>query len=252
MADSSNIWEDVRELLERIKEQARSTPPQIPFEVTPPDAQILGMYWRCVSLFRSLLILLDNNYPEEALILARSLFEDSLRLMDLKDAGTDRETILVGYRAEMLERQESLFSRVAEELGLTQDASDVVEHVRRQKRELENYRKRKGIGKRKKFNSVKDAAIKRNRQEDLWTYLLSHAMVHGEDTAHLYRRRKVGTDAIAFFSHTSDPDILAETGAFAARSIAAAVYATAGMFGWAVSPELQELVEAMELRVNDS
>ena len=210
------------------------------------------MYWRCVSLFRSVLILLDNHYPEEALFLARSLFEESLRLMQLNDAGTERERMLVGLRAKWLQSQEHLFATEAEELGLTEDASDVRERVRSQQGDLERYRKRKGLSRSKGFDSVKDAAIRRDRQYDYWTYRLAHKMVHGEDTAQLYRRNKVELDIVAFFSHTTDPDLLAGTGAFAARYIADAFYAAAGIFGWAVSSEVQELVEDLSRRVNGS
>ena len=79
-----------------------STPQEV-IELSPPDSQALGMYWRCVSLFRSLLILHDDHYPEEALFLARSLFEESLQLMQLNDAGTERKRILIGLRAKWLE-----------------------------------------------------------------------------------------------------------------------------------------------------
>lgn len=228
-----------------------STPREV-IELSPPDAHALGMYWRCVSLFRSLLILLDNNFPEEALFLARSLFEESLRLMQLNDAGTERERMLVGLSAKWLQSQEHLFATEAEELGLTEDASDVRERVRRQQGDLERYRNRKGIGGSKGFDSVKDAAIRCDRQADYWTYRLAHKMVHGEDTAQLYRRNKVEVDVVAFFSNTRDPDLLAGTGAFAARYIADALYAVARIFGWAVSSEVQELVEDLRRRVNDS
>jgi hypothetical protein len=229
-----------------------STPRDV-IELSPPDVDALGMYWRCVSLFRSLLILLDNHYPEEALFLARSLFEESLRLMQLNDAGTERERMLVGLRAKWLQSQEHLFATEAEDLGLTEDASDVRTHVRGQQGDLERYRKRKGIGGSKGLrDSVKDAAIRLDRQGAYWTYLLAHKMVHGEDTAQLYRRNKVEVDVVAFFSHTRDPDILAGVGAFAARCIADAFYAAAGIFGWAASSEVQELVEDVGRRVNDS
>lgn len=84
-----------------------STPREV-IELSPPDLHALGMYWRCVSLFRSLLILLDNHFPEEALFLARTLFEESLQLMQLNDAGTERERMLVGLRAKWLQSQEDL------------------------------------------------------------------------------------------------------------------------------------------------
>ncbi len=78
MAEESNVWTDVRGLLEQIKEKVSSSRPIGRFSVTRADGLILDMRQRCVSLFSSVLILLDNNQPEEALILARSLFTESL------------------------------------------------------------------------------------------------------------------------------------------------------------------------------
>lgn len=210
------------------------------------------MYWRSMSIFRSILILLDNHYPEEALFLARSLFEESLQLMQLNDAGAERELLLVGLRAKWLQSYENLFATEAEALGLTEDASDVREEVRRQQGDLESYRNRKGIGRSKRFESTKDAAIRRNRQKDYWKYLLAHKMVHGEDTAQLFRRNKVEGGVVGLFSKTSDPEILADTGLFAAHYLADAFYAAAGIFGWAVSSEVHELVEDLVRRVNYS
>lgn len=249
MSEESNVWQDVRGLLERIKEKVLSSSPSKEITVATADGLTLGMYWRCVSLFRSVLILLDNDQPEEALILARSLFAESLRLMELEDAGTEREAILLGYYVQSLERSKALFGQEAERLGLTDDISDVLANVEKQRRGLDDYRRRKGIGRLGRFSTEKNAATKLNRKEDLWTFLLSHGMVHGEDAAQLFRRRKVGSDLMAFCSHTNDPDVLAEVGAFAARSVSHALYAAASIFGWEVSSELQKLTEDLEKRM---
>ena len=85
MAEESNVWSDVRGLLERIEVRVRSSILPENFSVTTINGQVLDIYQRCKSLFRSVLILLDNNQPEEALIIARSLFVESLRLMELED-----------------------------------------------------------------------------------------------------------------------------------------------------------------------
>ena len=74
MAGESNVWTDVRGLLEQIKEKVGSSHPTGKFPVTTADGLILDIRQRCVSLFSGVLILLDNNQPEEALILARSLY----------------------------------------------------------------------------------------------------------------------------------------------------------------------------------
>jgi hypothetical protein len=69
MAEESNVWESVRDLLEHTEERLNAALPAEGISVTPPDAIALGMYSRCMSLFRSIVLLLSNNQPEEAVML---------------------------------------------------------------------------------------------------------------------------------------------------------------------------------------
>ncbi len=251
LENQTNIWEYVKERIQRIEEEIRAAHPREAFEVTPVDGLILGMYWRCVSLYRGVLVLLNNNQPEESLMLGRSLFAESLRLMELAEAGPDRAAFVLQYATESLNRMKGLFAYDAQRFGLTEDTSDVLAHVEQQLKALNNYRERHGISKPKRFSSETDAALRLNRQKDLWTFKLSHQVVHGEDAAHLFRRRNLGDARVAFFSNTADPDILAESGVFAARSVAHALYATANIFNWDLSPKLQNLIADLERRLDD-
>jgi hypothetical protein len=87
MAEKSNTWQKVQEHLAQIEKRMLATLPQEGVSITPADAIAVGMYWRCMSLFRSIILLLNNNQPEEALMLWRSLFTESLRMRELKAAG---------------------------------------------------------------------------------------------------------------------------------------------------------------------
>lgn len=59
---------------------ASALPPVQSTRIATLDVFAYQMYWRCVRLAKSSEILLLSHQAEEALILARSLFEDSLRL----------------------------------------------------------------------------------------------------------------------------------------------------------------------------
>jgi hypothetical protein len=87
MAEESNTWQKVQELLNQIEERMLATLPPEGVSLTPADLIAAGMYWRCMSLFHSIILLLNNNQPEEALMLSRSLFTDSLRMRGLEAAG---------------------------------------------------------------------------------------------------------------------------------------------------------------------
>ena len=71
----------------------------------------------------------------------------------------------------------------------------------------------------------------------------------GGEAAYMYRRRVVEPDLMAFYSYTSDPELLADVGLFAARSICHAQYAVASIFDWDISPELRELILKLEHRL---
>jgi hypothetical protein len=246
MAGNSNAWEDVREVLERIEEMLLSSVPVEEISVTPADAIALGMYWRCMSLFRSIALLLNNNQAEEALMLWRSLFTDSLRMRELAAAEKkDRIAFELGHYAHSLEQTKRRF-RQAKRLGVTDDFSRELAHIENQKRGMENYRKRFGIEKLKRFSSEENLMNKLNLEVDLWTFLYSHGFVHGEDIAQSHRRRKTQAGVLAFFSHTADPNFLVGVGLAAAQAILDTHEAAGEMFSWQISPEVQELTENLE------
>jgi hypothetical protein len=246
MAEESNVWEGVRDLLERIEERMDAAFPAEGISVTPADAIALGIYSRCVSLFRSIVLLLSNNQPEEALMLWRSLFTDSLRMRELAAVGKeDRIPIELGHYAYSLERTKQRFQQ-AKKLGVTDDITSELAHSEDQKRAMENYRKRLGIEKLKRFSSEENLIKKLNLNVDLWAFLYSHAFVHGEDIAQTFRRRKIQTNVLAFFSHNADPGLLAAVGLTAAQSAIDTHEAAGQMFGWQVSTEFQKLIEDLD------
>jgi hypothetical protein len=84
------------DLLKRISTKVQEVHPKEPTKVSSPDGYILGMYFRSISLFGSIITLLENDFAEEALILARSLFEESLHLAELAEAGNERTALVFG------------------------------------------------------------------------------------------------------------------------------------------------------------
>jgi hypothetical protein len=246
MAGNSNAWEDVREVLERIEERMDAAFPTEGISVTRADRIALDIYTRCMSLFRSIALLLNNNQAEEALMLWRSLFTDSLRMRELAAAEKkDRIAIELGHYAYSLEQTKQRLQQ-AKRLGVTDDITSELANIEDQKRAMENYRKRFGIEKLKRFSSEENLINKLNLEVDLWTFRYSHGFVHGEDIAQSHRRRKMQGGVLAFFSHTADPDFLVGVGLAAAQAILDTHEAAGKMFSWQISPEVQELIENVE------
>lgn len=214
--------------------------------VTRADRIALDIYTRCMSLFRSIALLLNNNQAEEALMLWRSLFTDSLRMRELAAAEKkDRIAIELGHYAYSLEQTKQRLQQ-AKRLGVTDDITSELANIEDQKRAMENYRKRFGIEKLKRFSSEENLINKLNLEVDLWTFRYSHGFVHGEDIAQSHRRRKMQGGVLAFFSHTADPDFLVGVGLAAAQAILDTHEAAGKMFSWQISPEVQELIENVE------
>src|SRR5215213_2451653 len=178
MAENSNVWEGVRELLEQIEETMLAALPAEEISVTPVDAVALGMYWRCMSLFRSIVLLLNNNQAEEALMLWRTLFTDSLRMRELEAAGKkDRIAIELGHYVNSVERTKQRLQQ-AKRLGVTDDVTSELAQIENQKRNVENYRTRLGIEKLKHFSTEENLINKLHLEVDRWTFLYSHGFVH--------------------------------------------------------------------------
>jgi len=74
----SSLRDQLAELLQRIKDEARRIYPGGILEIETADGYVLSMYWRSVRLFDGIVLLLRKRLPEESLILARSLFVDAL------------------------------------------------------------------------------------------------------------------------------------------------------------------------------
>jgi hypothetical protein len=246
MAGDIKAWEAVREVLERIEEKLLSSGPAEEISVAQADAIALNIYFRCISLFRSITLLLNNNQAEEALMLWRALFTDSLRMRELEAAGKkDRIAIELGHYVNSVERTKQRLQQ-AKRLGVTDDVTSELAQIENQKKNVENYRKRLGIEKLKQFSSEENLINKLHLEVDRWTFLSSHGFVHGEDIALGHRRRKIQPGVLAFFSHTVDPDFLAGVGLAAAQAILDTHEAARKMFGWQISPELHELIENFE------
>ena len=233
------------DLFNRVSDLVRHLPPRGKINLPIHDSLILAMYWRSLSLFRGVMTLLEKNLAEEALILGRSLFTESLWLMELSEAEAHRARLVLGWMRHSYEEIKGLF-REAQRMGLDQNAGEVIAHYVSQQGKLQDYARRHGIGPFKKFRSQADAAKRFGRHDDYWTYLLSHEMVHGSDAAFVFRRRKINKDAFAVFSETTDPEIVEAVGAFAAKSLLAAAKATIHIFHWQQPAEIDILYQKLE------
>jgi hypothetical protein len=233
--------ERVFSLLERVEKAIMGYGPKDFFEATLSDTFILPMYSRCRSLFQGVVALLKREFPEEALILGRSLFIESLRLTELAEAQGTRMAKILGWASESIKFDMRMLKEAAK-IGFEKNIDNVMQKLKDRRRKLRQHAKQQGIRKLRKFHSVKKATAHYSNPESYFTYLLSAQMVDGTITAHIHRAHMVEEGKIRVDPTTQDTKFIGGVGAFAAEGVLLACRAAAIIFGW---PELDDLEDLL-------
>jgi len=77
--------------------------------------------------------------------------------------------------------------REAHMAGLEKSPDAVLAALQDEQVKLQKFGRSNGIGRLKSFLQSKEAALRYGRNDDYWTYALSHEMVHGSDVCCLSR-----------------------------------------------------------------
>jgi hypothetical protein len=200
------------------------------------------MYWRCVRLYRAALILIWHSSPEEALIIARSLFEESLRFQEMADDPAGREVLILGWLNRSIHEQRGLV-REAASLGIEGEPEALLAKVAEQQAELDRYIRKNNVGSLRNFAQPRVVARKHGRIDDFWTYLSAHEVVHGSDFALKLSRKKLQSGTIGLYLTNEDPGLLLGVAAFCARSALLTARSAARIFGWQEPPEIAGLLD---------
>jgi hypothetical protein len=211
--------------------------PQAEMEVPTHEAYILGMFWRCVRLFDGAVLLLRAELPEEAAILARSLFEESLRLQQLAADSENRDALVLGWANASISQKIGLLE-TAKSIGLDDDIEGELVKLADARKELQAYQSRRGVKRLQRFRPERETALRFNRRDDFWAYEWSHEFVHGSDAAWVFARRTPAPGAAALHGKTNDPVARGGFAEFAAGSLTEAFRATASIFGWPFQSDL--------------
>ena len=243
------LREKVTDLLTRTRSQVHRLRPRGAIDIRRHDVVVLKLFWRSISLFDGTFALLKEDLAEEAMILGRSLFVEALRLAEIEEAGDDRTALVLGWANSSIKEKKGLIEE-ASKLGLEKEKEIMLSHLDDEQKGLQAYARRKGVGKLRKFLHVRDAAARYGREHDYWSYSFGHEVVHGSDTAFLFRRKKVDNDTVAISNRTPDPEIIAGVASFAAKSVVQAARAAANVFGWQDGQQLQQLSKEIDELAN--
>ena len=225
---------------ENVHNIIRERTPKV-FDIRPVDQHMIGMFWRAVRLYDGVLILLKNQLPEEAAILARSLFEDSLHLQQLDAEPREKDALIFGWINRSLTEQMGLLHHC--------EPSESVDNglTYLQGREKENRKAATAVGvtKFRDFIETKVAAKRLGRGDDILLYEWSHESVHGSEAGWMFSKRMVTEPVVGFFAKNGDAGILSHVARFAARSIVESAKAVFRRMGWTLPPELTMELEAI-------
>jgi Family of unknown function (DUF5677) len=242
-------WPEVLALAKQLLQDVTGARPQREIEVRTPDDVILGKFWRSVRLFDAILLLLEAQLPEESAILGRSLFKESLQLLQLADEASSRAALALAWANDSISEKIRLIQS-AVRFGDEADPAPTLAQLEQQRRDLLTLSQRNGIGRLPKFLSVEAAARRFGRLDDLWTYEWSHESVHGSDSAWLFARHKLPSGVVGLFAKTSDPQVLIGFACFAARSLRDAAQSAAAIFSWQMPSTVATLTERMQAAAN--
>jgi hypothetical protein len=242
---TDSVWTTVLKRAEELLELVSTNVPTGEFTVPAAHAHIVGMFWRSRRLYDGVLLLLKAELPEEALFLARSLFEDSLRLRQLAADVQSRDAFILGWANRSLEEQRGLLN-TGVATGQDEDISAAVSALNEQQRHLREYATRHGVTRLLNFDSIRHLAFRFGRKDDLWTYQLSHESVHGSDSFWMFARRRPAADAAAFHAKNADPIFRSSVALFAARSMRDATVAASAVFGWSMPSRVAHTVTEIE------
>jgi hypothetical protein len=234
-----------KELMRRVREIVLGHHEGEVVEMTPVDAYVLMMYSRIRSLLQGVCVLLNDRLPEEAIILGREMFTDSLNLMEIASREADRASLILGLISGDCSEWEKLDCQ-ALSLG-ERDESDVRvhEHVAKRRKEIEGYRQRHGIGPLKTLRQEKQLAKNHGRLGEYLDFVFAHRMVHRPGIAQAGRTLKRDTEVLAVHLRNPDPDSLAAASPFVMTSALHAHKAVASIFAWTetLPEEIDRLLE---------
>jgi hypothetical protein len=221
--EDQSLFQRVTDFVVRVERQLLAVPPSGQFvEVSPITGEILSWYARTRSLFAATRLLLDAGYPEEAMILTRSVFEASLRLEYLAGESDSGRSALV---LREITRSVEAFRRLDQERRRLRPDPDkdkrVDSMINARLKAVQRAQERLGIPRLRRFPGDKDLARTLGHLDSYFGSRLASEVTHGGHLAQATRMH-AAKDELRVFHRNTDARFIAGVGVAAAE---AALYA---------------------------
>jgi len=203
-------------------------------------AQIIAMYGRGRSLFEGVCVLIEHDLAEEAMILARSLFETSLRLERLAAAPAKRVGLMLGWMHDSTTRMIGL-ARAASKVDVELNLLETVQGLDERRRSIRDSATAAGIGKFPKFGDELALSKRFGRLEDHFSFLIGHEMTHGSQFAQSVRTQSEG-EVLAIYHKQQVARVSRAVVEFAARSLLLACRSVCEVFEWPEPDSIEKML----------
>ena len=204
------------------------------------EREILEMYARLRGLFFGIRVLLREGLGEEALILFRSLFEASLRLLQLEAEPSRRPALVLGWLNDSVNRKQKLLELAARRREIP-DVDLKREHLQEERRSIQRRQQELGIAQLPTFLDPFAGAKRLDLEGPHWFYEVGHNLTHGTRVAHLFRSRKIDEEHSAAYTFHHHPVLLGAVAVVTAETMLPTQEAVCHLFGWTVPKRFAEL-----------
>ena len=224
-----------------------SAAPTEPLDIKTPDGYSVWLFARAVSTYRAALLLLEASFGDEAMQLARSLFTDGLRMLELDRLGSERESVLLCWRLRSITETEHLMEE-AVRVGLETDPQPVLDKLAEERASVERYARRRELATPtpRDLPTEKTLAKRFGRMEDYWSFRYAHQFVHGTPVVASSRLSRAADGTHRFDMRASGAAFAEGTALFLSRYVLLAFSGLMGVLGREEPPELAVLLQRVE------
>ena len=212
-----------------------------PNEITasPIYVVIITIYWRCLSRYEAIGLLLKHHHTDEALTVMRPLLNDAQRLIYLDKHPQKRNATVMWLWNERLSNIGGL-AKTAERTNQPGSQADVLDFVRDQRASLERAKRNFGVTKfLKPPKEGASMAREFNRLDDWLDYLMTTYASHGTLSSPSLSLKSVGSEAKQIALRSTDLGLLLGVGERAANYIFEAALSVASLLEWESKHVLQ-------------
>jgi len=208
----------------------------VPVEVTPVHALALQKLWRARSLFLAGVALVRAGWCEEAILLGRSLWDESIFLAQSADAREERPAFYLRWRRDSLQRALTMFREV-HAADPDFDIAEVEVALEHQLGPgLAEAQAAFGVETLPDFKTGKEAAEAAGRAGDYHGYLMASSIAEGALDSVMYRQRDIDDSehgaVVGMHDKTMDPAVVTAAARFLVDSYIACHESVATTLGW--------------------